>query len=167
VDVRIQGLEAATQADGSFGLVVSNVPFGNYQVSDGHNRPYSRFSIRNWFVVKALDLVRPGGPVCLIASAWFLDQRDESARAHAASQADKGSALRLPQGAFMQLASTDVQSDIVMLRRSQHGEAGGVDGSTSTSSPTCCAIRAARTSTCSSTPGTRPTRATCSASSTR
>ena len=116
--------EAATLADGSFDLVVSNVPFGNYQVSDGRNRPYSRFSIHNWFVGKALDLVRPGGLVCLITSAWFLDQRDESARAHAASQADLVSAIRLPQGAFMRLASTDVQSDIVMLRRSQPGEAG-------------------------------------------
>ncbi|WP_293415549.1 hypothetical protein, partial [Piscinibacter sp.] len=64
----------------SFDLVVSNVLFGNYQVSDGRNRPYSRFSIHNWFVGKALDLVRPGGLVCLITSAWFLDQRDESAR---------------------------------------------------------------------------------------
>ncbi|MBK8768150.1 MAG: hypothetical protein IPM01_27545 [Burkholderiaceae bacterium] len=122
VDVRIQGLEAATLADGSFDLVVSNVPFGNYQVSDGRNRPYSRFSIHNWFVGKALDLVRPGGLVCLITSAWFLDQRDESARAHAASQADLVSAIRLPQGAFMRLASTDVQSDIVVLRRRRPGE---------------------------------------------
>jgi hypothetical protein len=86
VDVRIQGLEAAALADSSFDLVVSNVPFGDYQVSDGRNRPYSRFSIHNWFVGKALDLVRPGGLVCLITSAWFLDQRDESARAQAASR---------------------------------------------------------------------------------
>ncbi len=61
VDVRIQGLEAATLADSSFDLVVSNVSFGDYQVSDGRNRPYSRFSIHNWFVGKALELVRPGG----------------------------------------------------------------------------------------------------------
>lgn len=127
VDVRIHGLEAATLADGSFDLVVSNVPFGNYQVSDGRNRPYSRFSIHNWFVGKALDLVRPGGLVCLITSAWFLDQRDESARAHAASQAGLVGAVRLPQGAFMRLASTDVQSDIVMLRRSQPGESGSTE----------------------------------------
>jgi predicted RNA methylase len=98
VDVRIQGLEAATLADGTFDLVVSNVPFGNYQVSDGRNRPYSRFSIHNWFVGKALDLVRPGGLVCLITSAWFLDQRDESARAHAASQADLVSASACRKG---------------------------------------------------------------------
>ena len=84
VDVRIQGFEAATLADSSFDLVVSNVPFGNYQVSDGRNRPYSRFSIHNWFVGKALDLVRPGGLVCLITSARFLDQRDASARASTA-----------------------------------------------------------------------------------
>jgi len=122
VDVRIQGLEAATLADASFDLVVSNVPFGNYQVSDGRNRPYSRFSIHNWFVGKALDLVRPGGLVCLITSAWFLDQRDEATRAYAASQAELVSAVRLPQGAFMRLASTDVQSDIVVLRRRRPGE---------------------------------------------
>jgi hypothetical protein len=107
VDVRIQGLESAALADSSFDLVVSNVPFGDYQVSDGRNRPYSRFSIHNWFVGKALDLVRPGGLVCLITSAWFLDQRDESARAQAASISDLVSAVRLPQGSFSRLASTE------------------------------------------------------------
>ena len=122
VDVRIQGLEATALADSSFDLVVSNVPFGDYQVSDGRNRPYSRFSIHNWFVGKALDLVRPGGLVCLITSAYFLDQRDASARAHLASQADLVSAIRLPQGTFSRLASTDVQADIVVLRRRSPGE---------------------------------------------
>jgi N12 class adenine-specific DNA methylase len=125
VDVRIQGLEATALADSSFDLVVSNVPFGNYQVCDGRNRPHSRFSIHNWFVGKALDLVRPGGLVCLITSAFFLDQRDESARAYSASKADLISALRLPQGTFSRLASTDVQADIAVLRRRLPGELRG------------------------------------------
>ena len=74
---------------------------------------------------EALDLVRPGGLVCLITSAWFLDQRDASARAHSASQADLVSAIRLPQGTFSRLASTDVQADIVVLRRRLPGELRG------------------------------------------
>jgi N12 class adenine-specific DNA methylase len=117
VDVRIQGLESAALADESFDLVVSNVPFGDYQVSDGRNRPYSRFSIHNWFVGKALDLVRPGGLVCFITSAYFMDARSEAARAHVASQADLVAAFRLPRGTFERLASTDVQSDTVILRK--------------------------------------------------
>jgi len=151
VDVRIQGLETATLGDASFDLVVSNVPFGDYQVSDGRNRPYSRFSIHNWFVGKALDLVRPGGLVCLITSAFFLDQRDGAARAHAASQADLVSALRLPQGSFSRLASTDVQADIVVLRRRPPGEGCGEAVDTAwihpTTCPRHCATRAVTTRT--------------------
>ena len=122
VDVRSQGFETAQLADSSWDLIVSNVPFGNFPVSDSRNRPYSHFSIHNWFVGKALDLVRPGGLVCFITSTSFMDAQDSAVRAYVASQASLVSAIRLPAGAFSRLGSTDTQADVVILRKSISGE---------------------------------------------
>jgi N12 class adenine-specific DNA methylase len=119
VDVRIAPFEATAIADDSADLVISNVPFGAYRVSDRRNRPYSRASIHNWFVGRALDIVRPGGLVCFITSSYFLDENDPSTRAHAASVADLVAAFRLPSGTFERLASTSVQADLVVLRKRQ------------------------------------------------
>jgi N12 class adenine-specific DNA methylase len=117
VDVRIGGFESARLADGSVDLVISNVPFGNYGVSDNRNRPYSRASIHNWFVGRALDLVRPGGIVCFITSSYFLDENDASNRSHASSLAELVTAFRLPKGSFERMASTSVQADLIVLRK--------------------------------------------------
>ncbi len=123
VDVRISGFESAALADGSYDLVVSNVPFGRYGVLDNRNRPYSRASIHNWFVGRALDLLRPGGMVCFITSTYFMDGTDVGVRAHVASEADLVAAFRLPAGTFERIASTKVQADLVVLRKRAAGEA--------------------------------------------
>jgi hypothetical protein len=123
VDVRIGGFEAATLAEGTYDLILSNVPFGRYGVLDNRNRPYSRASIHNWFVGRALDVLRPGGLVCFITSTYFLDESDAGMRAHVASEADLVTAFRLPSGTFERIASTSVQADLVVLRKRAPGEA--------------------------------------------
>jgi len=123
VDVRIGGFESTALAEGTFDLVLSNVPFGRYGVLDNRNRPYSRASIHNWFVGRALDVVRPGGLVCFITSSYFLDENEAGVRAHVASEADLITAFRLPAGTFERLASTSVQADLVVLRKRAPGEA--------------------------------------------
>jgi hypothetical protein len=123
VDVRIGGFEAATLAEGTYDLILSNVPFGRYGVLDNRNRPYSRASIHNWFVGRALDVLRPGGLVCFITSTYFLDESDAGMRAHVASEADLVTAFRLPSGTFERIASTSVQADLVVFRKRAPGEA--------------------------------------------
>lgn len=122
VDVRKDGFETAQLADSSFDAVVTNVPFGDFPVSDDRNRPYSRFSIHNWFVGKALDAVRPGGLVCFITSTGFMDSNDSAVRAYVASQARLLGAVRLPSGTFSRLGSTATQADIVIFRKAAFAE---------------------------------------------
>src|SRR6185503_19176162 len=60
--VQVTGLQQAKLADGRFDVVVSNVPFGDYQVADPafKGRPKSlTAAIHNYYFAKALDLVRP------------------------------------------------------------------------------------------------------------
>lgn len=122
VDVRIGPFEKASLSDNWFDLAISNVPFGKYQVADNANRPYGRFSIHNYFFGRALDLVRPGGLVCFITSSYTLESIDDAARRYIATQADLLGVIRLPKGAFADIASTDVQTDILFLRKRHRGE---------------------------------------------
>ncbi|MFZ3082359.1 Eco57I restriction-modification methylase domain-containing protein [Rhodoferax ferrireducens] len=122
VDVRISPFEKTALADNWFDLVIGNVPFGKYQVADVSNRPYARFSIHNYFFGRALDLVRPGGLVCLITTSYTLDAQDDSVRRYLGSQAQLLGAIRLPRGAFAGIASTEVQTDILFLRKRQRAE---------------------------------------------
>lgn len=117
VDVRIAALEKTALAEGWFDLVVGNVPFGNYPVADLGNRPYAGFSIHNYFLGRALDVVRPGGLVCLISSSHTLEANDGKVRQYLASQAQLLGAIRLPKGAFERIASTQVQTDITSRMR--------------------------------------------------
>ncbi|MDO8459173.1 MAG: DEAD/DEAH box helicase, partial [Burkholderiaceae bacterium] len=121
-DVRISPFEKTAFADNWFDLVIGNVPFGKYQVADVSNRAYARFSIHNYFFGRTLDLVRPGGLVCLITTSYTLDAQDASVRHYLGAQAQLLGAIRLPRGAFAGIASTDVQTDILFLRKRQRAE---------------------------------------------
>lgn len=127
VDVRIAPFEKTSLPDQWFDLVIGNVPFGKYKAADVSNRAYARFSIHNYFFGHALDLVRPGGLVCLITSSHTMDAQDGGVREYLASQAHLLGAIRLPQGAFAGLASTQVQTDILFLRKRQRAEAVAAD----------------------------------------
>lgn len=122
VDVRISPFEKTALADNWFDLVIGNVPFGKYPVADVSNRAYARFSIHNYFFGRALDLVRPGGLVCLITTSYTMDAQDDSVRHYLGTQAKLLGAIRLPKGAFAGIASTDVQTDILFLRKRQRAE---------------------------------------------
>jgi len=106
--------------DGAFDLVLGNVPFGNIALHDRrHNR--SGHSIHNHFIVKALHLTRPGGLVMVLTSRYTMDARNPAARREIASLADLVGVLRLPGGAHQRAAGTSVVTDLLILRRREHG----------------------------------------------
>ncbi|MBW3575982.1 MAG: helicase, partial [Actinobacteria bacterium] len=80
-----------------------------------HNR--GRHSLHNHFVVKSLDLTRPGGLVAVVTSRFTLDARNPAARRDMAERADLVGALRLPAGALRAAAGTDAVADLLILRR--------------------------------------------------
>jgi N12 class adenine-specific DNA methylase len=125
VDVRVAPFEKTSLPDHWFDLVIGNVPFGKYKVADLSNRAYARFTIHNYFFGRALDLVRPGGLVCFITTSYTMDALDDAARQYIGAQAHLLGAIRLPKGAFAGIASTDVQTDILFLRKREPAEAVG------------------------------------------
>jgi SAM-dependent methyltransferase len=117
----ISGSFATTRLpEGSFDLVIGNVPFGNATLHDPrHNR--SGHSIHNHFIVKSLALTRPGGLVMVLTSRYTMDARNPAARREIAALADLVGALRLPSRAHQRAAGTGVVTDLLILRRREPG----------------------------------------------
>ena len=114
-DITVAGFETTDRRD-FYDLVVGNIPFGQYRVND---KAYNKLglSIHNYFVVKAIDQVRPGGVVAFVTSRYTMDSKDSTARKHMAERADLLGAIRLPNNAFKANAGTDVVSDIIFLQK--------------------------------------------------
>lgn len=120
-EIRAEGFEKTRLPPGNFDLAIGNVPFGKFALHDPvHNK--AGHSIHNHFIVKALDLAKPGAVVALITSRFTLDARTPSARRDMAEQADLLGAIRLPETAFRANAGTDAVTDLLILRKRRPGE---------------------------------------------
>ena len=75
------------------------------------------FSIHNYFFVKSLDQVRPGGVVAFVTSRYTMDAKSTEARRYLAQRAELLGAIRLPNNAFKANAGTEVVSDILFLQK--------------------------------------------------
>ncbi len=117
-----QGFETAKLRDGSFDLAISNVPFGDYKLHDTRYAKHNLF-IHDYFITRALDLVRPGGVVAFITTTGSLNSgRSMNMRLLAADKARLLGAIRLPGTSFSKNALTDVTTDILFLQRLGEGE---------------------------------------------
>ena len=122
-EINIQGFETLRRPSNYYDLAVSNVPFGNYNLKE---KAYGAYPIHDFFFVKSLDKVRPGGVVAFITSRFTMDKLDTAMRRELAKSADLVGAIRLPggnKGAFAGNAGTAVTTDIIYLRKKIPGEA--------------------------------------------
>lgn len=77
--LHVGGFEDFHQPDGSFDLVIGNVPFAKVTPYDpAFNR--GNHTLHNYFLVKSLRLTRPGGLVVALTSRYTLDARTTAAR---------------------------------------------------------------------------------------
>lgn len=117
VKVLNEALEKTNLPDGFFDLVIGNVPFGNYPVSDAKGR-WAGMSIHNYFILRALEMCREGGLVAVITSSYTLEaSMGRKARAEMARLGELVSAVRLPMSAFRAVAGTDVTTDLLIFQR--------------------------------------------------
>lgn len=122
-DVRIMGFQDADFLDDTFDIVISNVPFGSFGVTDRRrDRKGKRWypdeitgRIHNYFFAKALDKVRPGGVVAFVTSHGTMDSpNSRPLREWLSHRAELVGAIRLPEGAF---PDTRVVTDIIFLQK--------------------------------------------------
>jgi N12 class adenine-specific DNA methylase len=127
-DIRAESFADTRIAAAYFDCAVGNVPFGKFKLSDPAHNPGRRLSIHNHFIVKSLELTRPGGMVALLTSRYTMDSRNPEARRRIAALGDLVAAVRLPTGAHRQAAGTDVVTDLLILSRREPGQPGQPNG---------------------------------------
>lgn len=115
-NITVDGFERVNLPDNSIDLAVGNVPFGSYKLADPRYNKQNLL-IHDYFFVKTLDKVRPGGIVAFITSKGTLDKQDSTVREYLAQRSDLLGAVRLPNNAFSRNAGTDVTTDILFLQK--------------------------------------------------
>jgi N12 class adenine-specific DNA methylase len=116
-DVNVMGFEKFNRPQNFYDVAISNVPFGDFRINDPKRPGYL---IHDYFFIKGLDLVRPGGLVAFITSSGTMDKQSTEARKEISKRADFVGAIRLPggrKGAFAGNAGTEVTTDIIFLRK--------------------------------------------------
>jgi N12 class adenine-specific DNA methylase/adenine-specific DNA methylase len=121
----IAGDFARTELPPNFDLAIGNPPFSDRTVRS--DRAYRSFGLRlhDYFIVRSIDLLKPGALAAFVTSSGTMDKAEASARAHIARSADLIGAIRLPEGTFRASAGTDVVVDILFFRKRKIGEAEG------------------------------------------
>ncbi|SCB38529.1 MULTISPECIES: N-6 DNA methylase [Rhizobium] len=119
----INGDFARTDLNAIYDLAIGNPPFSDRTVrSDRHYRALG-LRLHDYFIARAIDLLKPGGLAAFVTSAGTMDKADRTCRAHVAKTADLIGAIRLPEGSFRREAGTDVVVDILFFRKRKTGEA--------------------------------------------
>jgi N12 class adenine-specific DNA methylase/broad specificity phosphatase PhoE len=124
-DIQNEPYQATRFPKDFFDAAISNVPFENVRVHDPRYRhlpPSLMRTLHDYYFVKSLDLVRPGGVVAFITSDGTMDKVDPSVRRYLASQADLLGAVRLPNTTFKANAGTEVTTDIIFLQKRSPNE---------------------------------------------
>jgi hypothetical protein len=95
-DIRIERFQETRLPEHRIDAVIGNVPFSNVTY------PYhgDSYALHDYFLVKSLDALKPGGVMALVTSHYTLDKQQPKIRERIAAQADFLGAIRLPSDTF-------------------------------------------------------------------
>lgn len=127
VNVKRSTFEEASLPEGFYDAVVTNVPFGDFGVGERRNVPYRNFLIHDYFIARALDVVRPGGLVAVVTSSGTMDKISSKVRRYLGSKARLLQAVRLPVDAFESFAGTSPVTDVLVFQRLAAGIESNID----------------------------------------
>lgn len=114
--IDITSYENTDLPDNFFDVSVGNIPFGSYQIAD---KKYDRLGlyVHDYFIVKTLDKLRPGGIMAVITTKGTMDKKSSDVRKYIAQRAELLGAIRLPDNTFSKNAGTQITSDILFLQK--------------------------------------------------
>ena len=115
-NIQIKGYEESRTPDNFYDMIIGNVPFGNFNIAD---RRYGKLKplIHDFFFLKGIDQLKPGGIMMAITTKGTLDKADARVRMELAKKADLVAAYRLPTGAFDKYAGTNVVTDVLIFKK--------------------------------------------------
>lgn len=109
--------EEAALPQAGFDLVITNVPFGDFATKENRHVPFQSFLIHDYFLARAMEVVRPGGLVAVLTSTGTMEKSDHRVRSYLASKARLVTAVRLPTDAFADFAGTQTSVDVLIFQR--------------------------------------------------
>lgn len=112
--IEISPFQDVAYKDGSFDLIVGNVPFGEVKYKYKNNK----YLIHDYFFIKAMDKLNDGGVMAFLTSRGTLDKIDQRTRAELARQGNLIAAYRLPSTVFSKSASANVVTDLIIMQKS-------------------------------------------------
>jgi len=116
---------ARVELPAHFDLAIGNPPFSDRTVRSDRTLRALGLRLHDYFIVKAVRALKPGGLAAFVTSSGTMDKADSRAREHIAAMADLVGAIRLPAGSFRADAGTDVVVDILFFRKRRDSEAVG------------------------------------------
>lgn len=107
-----------TVLDKGFDGVIGNVPFGETLITD--SRYPDAKHIHDYFIVRSLDHLKPGGIMSVITSSGTLDKKDDRIRQQIMARANLVAAFRLPVEIFSDQDASVTTDLLVLQRRPDH-----------------------------------------------
>lgn len=112
--IYVKGFEEVKFPENYFDLVATNVPFGDYSVYDADYHKH-RLPIHDYFILKSLKSLKPGGLGVFITSAFTLDKVSAKARRLMHEHGVLAGTIRLPDNAFKDQANVTVATDVLFF----------------------------------------------------
>lgn len=123
-NVEISNFEkvAANTPDDAYDAIITNVPFGDTKARGGNELDdprYQREPLENYFVLRSLEKLRPGGLAAFITPPRVVSMKggkQEDLRIRASYMAEFVGAYRLPNSVFG-TADADTITDVIVFRK--------------------------------------------------
>lgn len=112
-EIQNKGYEHTKFQNGTFDVIVGNVPFGDFSPYDPE---YEDYLIHDYFFIKSLDKLKSGGIMAMITSSGTMDKVSSAMREQLFSKADFVGGIRLPEDAFRS-AGTKTVTDILFFKK--------------------------------------------------
>ena len=114
--IRAEDFTKARLAE-TFDLAVGNPPFSDRTVRADDAAGRMGLSLHDYFIARSIERLKPGGLAAFVTSRHTMDKVDPKARQHIAAMADLVGAVRMPQGAMLAAAGTEVVVDVLFFQR--------------------------------------------------
>lgn len=121
--IHIDGFQHVPLPDNYFDMWIGNWPFADVTITADPRYAKMKPVVHDYFWLKTIDTVRPGGVVMAITSTGTMDKISPEVRKAISAKADLVAAIRLPGGAFQKSAGTQVVTDLLIFRKRLPGEA--------------------------------------------
>jgi N12 class adenine-specific DNA methylase/adenine-specific DNA methylase len=122
--IRAEDFTKARLAE-TFDLAVGNPPFSDRTVRADDPAGRLGLSLHDYFIARSIERLKPGGLAAFVTSRHTMDKVDPKAREHIASMADLVGAARMPQGAMLAAAGTEVVVDVLFFQRRRTEQVAG------------------------------------------